>query len=318
MCSSIAAAAAGPLSYPAAPQDGTTYSVSGVEVSDIYRPLENDTAAATLAWVEAENALTRSVLDAVPFRDAIRRRLTALMDYEKTGLPWREHDGKYYFYVNDGLRNQAVLYRASEPYGKDAEVFIDPNALSDDGTVALTGVYMSPDGRYTAYTVSRSGSDWTEIYVMDTATGRLLDDHIEWAKFTGAAWHGSDGFYYSAYDRPSDGRDFSAANEYHRVYFHRLGTPQSRDKVVYENRNQPLYFHSVATTDDQRWLMVMGGGQGFGNSLYVRPLADADAPWITIEPSMDYTMEPLDTDPEGRLLVLTSQGAPRKDRKSVV
>ncbi len=311
MCSSIAAAAAGPLSYPAAPQDGTTYSVSGVEVSDIYRPLENDTAAATLAWVEAENALTRSVLDAVPFRDAIRRRLTALMDYEKTGLPWREHDGKYYFYVNDGLRNQAVLYRASEPYGKDAEVFIDPNALSDDGTVALTGVYMSPDGRYTAYTVSRSGSDWTEIYVMDTATGRLLDDHIEWAKFTGAAWHGSDGFYYSAYDRPSDGRDFSAANEYHRVYFHRLGTPQSRDKVVYENRNQPLYFHSVATTDDQRWLMVMGGGQGFGNSLYVRPLADADAPWITIEPSMDYTMEPLDTDPEGRLLVLTSQGAPR-------
>lgn len=311
LMSTLAAAAAAPLQYPAAPEDGTVYTVNGVTVDDRYRPLEDDTAAVTRAWVDAENAVTRAYLDAVPFSDRIRARLTALMDYEKTGLPYLEHDGKYYFYVNDGLRNQAVLYRASEPYGADAEVFIDPNTLSDDGTVALTGVFQSPDGRYTAYTISRSGSDWTEIYLLDTATGRLLDDHIEWAKFTGAAWHGSEGFYYSAYERPADGRDFSAANTYHKVYYHKIGTPQSADTVVYENRDQPLYFHSVGVTDDQRWLLVMGGGQGFGNSLYVRPLDRPDAPWTTIEESMDYTMEPVDTDPHGRLLVFTSKDAPR-------
>ena len=312
MTAIVAGARTAPLQYPAAPQDGTVYEAFGLKVDDRYRPLENDTAAATLAWVEAENALTQNYLSAIPYRDDIRRRLTELNNYVKTGVPSKEHDGKYYFYVNDGLQNQAVLYRASEPYGADAEVFLDPNKLSADGTVALTGVFQSPDGKYTAYTVSRSGSDWTEIYVLDTATGELLPDHIDWAKFTGAAWLGSEGFFYSAYPRPEAGKEFSNANEYHRVYFHRLGTPQEADEVVFENRDQPLYFHSVGVTDDGRWLLVMGGGQGFGNSLYVRDLkAGTTAPWITVEPGQDSVLDVVDTTPDGRLIVFTSADAPR-------
>lgn len=311
MAMTTAAAQTSPQ-YPAAPQDGTVYEAFGLRVDDRYRPLENDTAAATLAWVEAENAVTRGYLDSIPFRKAIHSRLTRLNDYVKTGLPYLERDGKYYFYVNDGLRNQAVLYRASRPYGEDAEVFLDPNALSDDGTVALTGVYQSADGRYTAYTVSRSGSDWTEIYVMDTATGRLLDDHIEWAKFTGAAWNGSDGFWYSAYPRPEAGKEYSVANEYHTVYYHKIGTPQEQDTVVYANRDEPLHFHSADVTDDGRWLLVSGGGQGFGNSLYARDLKDPEGGWLTIETGQDNLLTVVDTADGGReLLVFTSAGAPR-------
>ena len=311
ICALGAAAQDAPLSYPVAPADGTVYECFGMKVDDRYRPLENDTAAATLAWVEAENKVTGDYLAQIPFRRAIRDRLTELNNYVKTGLPWRENDGKYYFFVNDGLRNQAVLYRADSPYADNAEIFLDPNALSDDGTVALTGVYQSKDGRHTAYTISRSGSDWTEIYVLDTATGQLLDDHIEWAKFTGAAWDG-DGFYYSAYARPEAGKEFSNANEFHRVYYHRLGTPQTDDRVVYENPEQPLYFHSVGVTDDGNWLIVEGGGQGFGNSLYVKSLKDRDSSrWITIEPSQESTLGVIDTTPAGELLIFTSADAPR-------
>lgn len=301
--------ASGPLTYPAAPQDGTVYEAFGMKVDDRYRPLENDTAAATLAWVNAENKVTSDYLAQIPFRDSIRRRLTDLNNFAKTSLPSKEKDGNYYWYYNDGLRNQSVIYRGSKPYAEDAEVFIDPNTLSDDGTVALTGVHISPDGKYTAYTISRSGSDWREIYVMETATKRLLPDHIEWAKFTGAAWDG-DGFYYSAYPRPEAGKEFSNANEYHTVYYHRLGTPQSQDTVAFENRNEPLHFHSVDVTDDGRYLLIMGGGQGFGNSLYVKDLKAKDAKWINIEPSQEYSLNVVSTTPDGHLLVFTSIDAP--------
>lgn len=297
------------IEYPAAPADGTVYDCFGISVNDNYRPLENDTAAATLAWVEAENAVTGAYLEAIPFRGAIKERLTRLNDYAKTGLPWKGKDGLYYFSANDGLRNQSVIYRGATPLASDAEVFLDPNTLSDDGTVALTGLFQSRDGKYTAYTISRSGSDWTEIYVMETATGRLLDDHIEWAKFTGAAWDG-DGFYYSAYPRPEAGKEFSNANEFHTVYYHRLGTPQSEDRVVFENREQPLYFHSVGVTDDGSYILVEGGGQGFGNSLYVKRLGDSAAEWVTIETSQDYQLTVIGTTPDGRLLVFTSLDAP--------
>ena len=147
------------FNYPTAPSDNTVDDYFGVKIHDKYRPLENDTAAATLAWVVEENKLTRSYLDAIPFRRALVDRLTHLNNYAKTGMPSKESDGRYYFYKNDGLQNQSVLYRSATADGKDAEVFIDPNKLSADGTVALTGVFMSQDGKYTAYTVSRSGSD---------------------------------------------------------------------------------------------------------------------------------------------------------------
>ena len=310
MIASCATAQTPALQYPAAPADSTVYTASGVAVNDNFRPLENDTAAATLQWVKAENALTRSYLDAIPYRAGIANRLRSLYNFAKYGLPWKGKDGRYYFAVNDGLRNQSVIYRASKPFGADAEVFIDPNTLSTDGTVALTGIYPSHDGRYTAYTISRNGSDWTEIYVLETATGRLLDDHIEWAKFTGASWDG-DGFYYSAYDRPEAGKEFSNANEYHRVYYHRIGTAQDADTVAYENREQPLYFHTAEVTENSRFLLIEGGGQGFGNSLYVKDLARGASEWITIEPGQDYTLSVVDATDDGRLLVFTTIDAPR-------
>lgn len=296
------------LDYPAAPSDNTVDNYFGHDVADPYRPLENDTAAETLAWVEAENAVTQEYLSKIPFRGKIRERIEQLNNYPKTGMPYKENDGKYYFYKNDGLQNQAVLYRSATPDG-EAEVFLDPNTLSDDGTVALTGVYQSHDGKYTAYTISRSGSDWTEIYVMDTATGKLLPDHIEWAKFTGAAWHG-DGFYYSAYDKPADGKEFSNANEYHKVFYHKLGTPQSEDQIVYENRNEPLHFHSVDITDDESTLIVMGGGAGNGNSLFIKDLRKPDSQWVTVEDSQDYDISVIDAR-DGKLYIYTSADAPR-------
>lgn len=297
------------INYPAAPQDGTVYDAFGIKVDDRYRPLENDTAAATLAWVKAENEVTNAYLEQIPFRAKIRERLARLNDYAKTGLASRENDGRWYWSFNDGLKNQAVIYRGNSPYASDAEVFIDPNSLSDDGTVALTGLFQSNDGKYTAYTISRSGSDWTEIYVLDTATGELLPDHIEWAKFTGAQWHG-DGFYYSAYPRPEKGKEFSNANEFHNVYYHKLGTSQSDDKLVFSNPDQPLYFHQAEVTDDERFLLVTASGQGLGNSLMVKDLSVDNSEFIVVEPSQEIELGVLDATPDGKLMVLTNFEAP--------
>ena len=146
---------------------------------------------------------------------------------------------------------------------------------------------MSHDGKYVAYTISRNGSDWTEIFVIDTETGKLLEDHIEWAKFTDAAWY-KDGFFYSAYDRPEEGKEFSNANENHRIYYHKLGTPQSRDTVAFEDKQHPLHFHTAVVSDDERCMLVFVGGQGFGNGALVLDLTNPASKWVTIEPSQDY------------------------------
>ncbi len=297
------------LNYPQAPTSNTVDEYFGIAVADPYRPLENDTAAATAAWVEAENRVTADFLSQIPHRDAIKRRLTQLNDYRKTGLPSREKDGRYYYYENDGLRNQSVLYRKASLNDSVAEVFLDPNTLSDDGTVALQGVSMSNDGRYLAYIISRSGSDWTEIYVMDVATKQLLPDHIEWTKFTGAAWHG-DGFYYSAYDRPEAGKEFSNANENHRVYYHRLGTPQSEDRLVYSDPEHPLYFHSVWVPEDESMILLYGSGNGRGNSLKAKSLSDPSGEWVVIEPSQDNDISPIEVI-DGTIYLVTSKDAPR-------
>ncbi|MDE6489028.1 MAG: prolyl oligopeptidase family serine peptidase, partial [Paramuribaculum sp.] len=220
-------------------------------------------------------------------------------------LPSRENDGRYYIYVNDGLKNQSVLYRVDKP-GGSPELFLDPNSLSADGTVALTGVFQSNDGKYTAYTISRNGSDWTEIYVMDTDTKKLLDDHIEWAKFTSAIWKGN-GFYYSAYPRPEKGKEFSNANENHQIYYHKIGTPQSEDILVFEDKNHPLHFHSAYVPENENYLFVLGGGNGFGESLMVKNLK-TDSEWTVIEPSQNYEISPVGVI-DDKLYMVTSAGA---------
>ncbi len=296
------------IEYPSAPNDSTSYEAFGMTVNDPYRPLENDTAAATLAWVEAENKVTQDYLSQIPFRNDIHRRLETLNRFGRQGLPTKESDGKYYFFANDGSKNQSVLYRA-DSFDGTPEVFLDPNTLSEDGTVALTGVFQSPDGKYTAYTISRSGSDWTEIYVMDTATGKLLDDHIVWAKFTDAQWHG-DGFYYSAYDAPEAGKEFSNANTGHKVYYHKIGTPQSDDRLAFEDAEHPFHFHSAVIAKDGSAMAIVGGGEGTGESVMMRDMRCNNGKWITIEGSQDYTNAPISII-DGKMYLYTSVGAPR-------
>ena len=304
------------LQYPVPPTDPTVVDeYFGIKVADPYRPLENDTAPATLDWVVAENAVTNSYLQQIPFRDAIRDRLALLNDYQKTGTPWKERDGNYYFYKNDGLQNQSVLYRTknreslTNPTATDIELFLDPNTLSDDGTGALNGVQFSPDGKYASYSISRSGSDWNEFFVIDPVTKKLLPDHIEWAKFGRPVWHG-DGFYYSAYDRPEKGKEFSNTNENHKVYYHKLGTPQEEDILVYEDPAHPLYFHSVGISDDETVLFLYMAGAGSGNGLKIKDLTKEDAPWVTVEEGQDYQIAPIDI-VDGQLLIYTSKDAPK-------
>lgn len=291
--------------YPQAPSDNTVDNYFGIQVNDPYRPLENENDRATKAWIDAENKLTESYLSAIPFRDEMRQRLSVLNNFTKYGLPWRGNDKRLYQSINDGLKNQSIITIVD---GDKREVFIDPNQLSDDGTVALTGLFQSPDGRYTAYTISRSGSDWTEIYVMDTKTGELLPDHIEWAKFTDAQWHG-DGFFYSAYPRPDGGRDFTASNEGHNIYYHRLGTPQSEDVVFFEDKANPLHFHSAFVPEKQPYLFISTGGQGVGEALSVVDLTkDGNSPKVMTS-SQDVAHSIIDVI-DGKILVKTALNAP--------
>lgn len=295
------------LTYPETAKTDVVDTYFGTSVPDPYRWLENDTSAQTAAWVAAQNKVTGEYLSKIPFRGALLRRLTAVADYEKIGAPAKKH-GKYYFYKNDGLQNQSVLYVQNSLDG-EARVMLDPNKLSADGTVALTGTSFSHDGKYMAYTISRSGSDWTEIYVIDTESGQTLDDHIVWAKFTGAAWHG-DGFYYSAYDAPEAGKEYSNVNENHKIYYHKLGTPQSADRLVYENKAYPKRFYSASVSDDETLLFVYESGDGAGNALYVKDLTKPDAPLTAMATDMRYQYYPVETI-DGKTYIFTNYGAPR-------
>lgn len=295
------------ITYPKADKVNTVDVYFGTKVADPYRWLENDTSAQTAAWVAAENKVTQEYLSKIPFRGALLKRLTDVANYEKIGTPFKKH-GKYYFYRNDGLQNQSVLYVQDSLKG-EPRVFLDPNKLSADGTVALTGTSFSHDGKYVAYTISRSGSDWTEIYVLNAADGTPLEDHIVWAKFTSATWHG-DGFYYSAYDAPEKGKEFSNMNENHKIYYHKIGTPQSADKLVYENKDHPKRFYSVSIDDDETVLFLYESGEGNGNSLYAKDLTKADAPFVAMATDMDYMYSPIEV-LDGNIYIMTNYGAPR-------
>lgn len=295
------------LTYPETAKTDVVDTYFGTSVPDPYRWLENDTSAQTAAWVAAQNNVTGEYLSKIPFRGALLRRLTAVADYEKIGAPAKKH-GKYYFYKNDGLQNQSVLY-VQDSLNGEARVMLDPNKLSADGTVALTGTSFSHDGKYMAYTISRSGSDWTEIYVIDTESGQTLDDHIVWAKFTGAAWCG-DGFYYSAYDAPEAGKEYSNVNENHKIYYHKIGTPQSADRLVYENKAYPKRFYSASVSDDETLLFVYESGDGAGNALYVKDLTKPDAPLTAMATDMRYQYYPVETI-DGKTYIFTNYGAPK-------
>ena len=293
------------LKYPEAPHDNTVDTYFGEKVADPFRPLEDDNSEATAKWVKEENALTRSYLDKMPQRSQYLKRLKEVSNYEKVYTPFEKH-GKWYVYRNNGLQNQAVLYQMDK-LGGEQRVFLDPNKLSTDGTVALKSISFSNDGKYLAYVISRNGSDWEEIYVKDVATGKLLDDHIVWAKFTGAAWQG-DGFYYSAYDAPEQGHETSAKNSVQKVYYHKLGTPQSQDVLFYQNPAYPLRFYGVGVNKEETMMFLYESGMDQGLNLYVRDLRQPNSQFIQMTGDASKNYSPIETIGDS-IYIFTNAGA---------
>ena len=294
------------LPYPDTRRDTTVVDdYHGTRVADPYRWLEDDNSAETAAWVEAENAVTRDYLDRLPARQAIYDRLTALYDYPKEGAPER-HGDYYYYFLNDGLQNQSALWR-KRSLTAQGELFLDPNTLSADGTTALVDVSFSDDGRWCAYAAAEAGSDWVRIHVVDTATGQLTQDVIEWVKFSGATWApDSEGFYYSAYDAPK-ANVYSSKNECQKVYYHRLGTAQADDILIYGDPEHPLRYFSGWESDDGRWLFVLASEGTSGSEVLFRP-ADKEEPFRTLLAGFANDYAPVECR-DDKLYVVTNDSA---------
>jgi prolyl oligopeptidase len=257
------------LNYPEAKKVDTVDEYFGHRVADPYRWLEDDNAPDTKAWVDEENKLTFDFLSKIPFRKSLHKRLSQLWDYPKLGIPFQK-GGHLFYFENKGMQNQSVLYMQSDLKSK-ATVLLDPNKLSDDGTVALSGLGISKGGKWLAYSVARSGSDWNEIFVMDIANRKQLADHIRWVKFSGISWFGN-GFFYSSYDQPKAGDELSQQNRFHKVYYHQLGTPQANDRLIFENRDFPLRNYYAYTTADEQFLVISETESTSGNALYAAHL----------------------------------------------
>src|SRR5213595_2058713 len=270
------------IQYPPAPKSDVVDDYHGTKVSDPYRGLEDPDAPATRAWIEAENRLTEAYLAGIPARERIRERLRRLWDYPKYGAPFHKA-GRYFYFKNDGLQNQSVLYTQAALTGAPA-VLLDPNLLSADGTVALSTLAASEDGRLVAYGTSASGSDWEEFRVRDVATGRDLPDHLRWIKFSGASWtKDGAGFFYSRYPQPGD-KALSDVNRFQKVYYHRLGTEQTQDVLIYERPDQPDWGFNAEVTDDGRYAVLhVWLGTDRRNRVYYLDLKSPKRPRVTGE-----------------------------------
>jgi len=268
------------VTYPETRKDTTVQDdYFGTKISDPYRWLENDTTAETKKWVAAENKVTFGYLEQIPFRAKIKTRLTEIWNYPKYSTPFKE-GGYYFFYKNDGLQNQSVLYFHKQ-LSDDPKVLIDPNKLSPDGTTSLSGFSVSKDGKYAGYSLSEGGSDWQTIYVMTLADQKNTTDKIKWVKFSGISWY-QDGFFYSRFPEPR-GSELSTANSFQKLYYHKMGTEQSEDLLVYEDSKNPLYGHYGGVSEDERWLIMVSTTGTYGNTLKVKDLKKGlTAPWITI------------------------------------
>ncbi|MDO1445986.1 prolyl oligopeptidase family serine peptidase [Rhodocytophaga aerolata] len=295
-----------PIQYPATEKVDQTDDYFGVKISDPYRWLEHDTAANVGQWVNAQNQVTQKYLANIPFRDAVKKRLEQIWNYPKYSAPFKE--GEYYFfYKNDGLQNQSVLYY-QKGLNAEPEVFLDPNTLSADGTVALSGITFSKNHKYAAYTVSESGSDWQQIYVMEVATKKLLSDQVKWVKFSNASWRGN-GFYYSRYDAPAKGKEFSTQNQYQKVYYHTLGTSQEKDELVFEDKEHPLRYFFAQVTDDERYVIVYASEGTHGTELYAKDMDTNSQGFQLICKGFENNYSVIDN-VGNKLLVHTDYGAP--------
>ena len=306
---SLAGATAPRPAYPKAPRTDQVDDYHGTRVADPFRPLEDPDAPATRAWIDAENALTRTTLDAIPERPALERRLTKLWNYERITTPLRE-GGRLFYSRNDGLQNQAVLY-VVDAEGAQPRVLLDPNTLSTDGTVALSGIAVSRDGKSLAYGVASGGSDWQEWRVLDVASSRNTGDILKWIKFSAPAFNkDGSGFYYARYDAPASGRELDAVVKNQKIFFHRLGTPQASDALVHAPED-PAFLHQTRVSEDGRWLVLsISRGSSGKNRLWVKDLSREGAPFLRLFDDFSSRWAWVDNDGT-RAFLRTDRDAPR-------
>lgn len=295
--------------YPETQKDTTVADTFfGTVVPDPYRWLENDTSKETGQWVEAQNEVTFDYLAQLPSRDHIRERLEELWNYEKYSAPFTEGEWTY-FYKNDGLQNQYVLYRQKE--GGEPEVFLDPNTFSEDGTTSLAGISFTRDGSLAAYLISEGGSDWRKVIVMETANREVIEDTLVNVKFSGISWHGNDGFYYSSYDKPADGSPLSAMTDRHQLFYHRLGTPQESDRLIFGGDQTPRRYIGAYLTEDERFLVITAANTTTGNELYIRDLQEANGTIRPVVANMDNEHHVV-ANRGDQLYILTNLNAPNQ------
>ncbi len=294
------------LPYPQTKKVDTVDTYFGTVVPDPYRWLEDDRAADTKAWVKEENKVTQDYLGQIPYREAIRKRLEVLWNYEKYSAPFKE--GKYtYFYKNDGLQSQAVLWR--QIGDGQPEIFLDPNTFSTDGTTSMQGIDFTKDGSMAAYQISEGGSDWRKVIVIKTTDKSIIGDTLQDLKFTGIAWKGNEGFYYSTYDKPKVGSQLSGMTQYHKLYYHVLGTPQNQDKLIFGGEQTPRRYIGAYLTEDQRFLVISAATTTTGNELYIQDLSKPGSEIVNVVNNFDNQHSVIDN-VGSKLYILTNLYTP--------
>jgi len=295
------------IDYPKTKKVDQVDEYFSIKVEDTYRWLEDDRSEETGKWVIAQNKVTFDYLAKIPFREKIKSRLTELYDFETMGSPVKKGD-KYFFFKNEDLQDQSVLY-IQNSLDEEPKALIDPNILSEDGTVAMSKDFaISKDGKYIAYQISKGSSDWHEIFIRDIETGEDMDDRVDWVKFSNIAWY-KNGFFYSRYLSTKEGEELSGMNKFHKIYYHKLGTPATEDKIIFENKDYPLRNYSADVSGDEKYLFVYETESTSGNNLYVKNLQKNDA-FVKLTTGFNYDYKVLDQVGDN-LIVLTNYNAPK-------
>ena len=299
------------VTYPKTKKVDTVTNYFGTQVKDPYRWLEDDMSEETARWVEDQNKTTFGYLENIPFREELKQRLTTLWNYEKVGAPFKEGDYSY-FYKNDGLQNQYVIYRYKTGQDPDkAEVFLDPNTFTEDGTISLGGLSFSENGSLAAYSISEGGSDWRKVLVMNAQSKKIIEDTIVDVKFSGISWLKNEGFYYSSYDKPK-GSELSAKTDQHKLYYHKLGTSQKEDQLIFGGTPEQKHrYVGGRTTQDNKYLIVSASVSTSGNKLFIKDLSDPKSPFITIQKDTDSDTSVIDN-VDSKLYLVTNRNAPNK------
>lgn len=295
------------VKYPETKKVDVVDNYFGTQVPDPYRWLENDKSPEVAEWVKAENEVTFNYLNKIPFRNKIKQQLTDIWNYNSMGTPFKK-GGRYYFFKKDGLQNQSVLYMM-ETLQSEPKIILDPNTFSQDGTIALSTISPSPNGKYLAYAINDGGSDWQKIKVIDLSSGKDLNDEIKWVKFSSIAWY-KNGFFYSRYDAPTDGSELSNINKNHKVYYHTAGTDPESDELIFSNKQYPLRNYSAQTTDDEKYLIIYETESTYGNSIYIKNLTDKRADFSQLTTGFEFEYTVLDH-VNDYLIVLTNYKAPK-------